>query len=58
MLAHWDQVVARQPGNADAWNNRGVALREPGRLLFSARPERNVAPPGKARPQNKRLGIA
>jgi tetratricopeptide (TPR) repeat protein len=25
-------VVARQPGNADAWNNRGVALRELGRL--------------------------
>lgn len=32
MLAHWDQLVARQPGNADAWNNRGVALRELGRL--------------------------
>jgi predicted O-linked N-acetylglucosamine transferase (SPINDLY family) len=32
MLAHWDQVVARQPGSADAWNNRGVALRELGRL--------------------------
>ncbi len=31
MLARWEQATALQPGNAMAWNNRGVALHQLGR---------------------------